>query len=54
MAAEEANDLQWGRVLKVAYQLRGFFAYFISAVGIFPCSGARDLEFNDKLNEAFK
>src|SRR5439155_7384039 len=53
-AAEEANDPQWGRVLKVAHQPHGFFAHFISEVGIFPCSGARDLELNDKLNEAFK
>jgi len=53
-AAEEANDPQWGRVLKVAHQPRGFFAHFISEVGIFPCSGARDPELNDKLNEAFK
>ena len=53
-AAEEANDPQWGRVLKVAHQPRGFFAHFISEVGIFPCSSARDPELNDKLNEAFK
>src|SRR5438445_11502464 len=32
----------------------GFFAHFISEVGIFPCSGARDPELNDKLNEVFK
>src|SRR5439155_3577078 len=50
-AAEEANDPQWGRVLKVAHQPHGFFAHFISEVGIFPCSGARDPELNDKLNE---
>ena len=52
--AEEANGPQWGRVLKVVHRSRGLVASFISEVGIFPCSGARDPEINDKLKEAFK
>jgi protein-L-isoaspartate(D-aspartate) O-methyltransferase len=51
---EEVNGPQWGRVLKVAHRPHGFVARFVSEVGIFPCSGARDPRFNDKLKEAFK
>jgi protein-L-isoaspartate(D-aspartate) O-methyltransferase len=42
-----------GRVLKVTRQPEGFLASFISEVRIFPCSGGRDPESNDKLKEAF-
>ena len=52
--ADEASDSQWGRVVKVAHRSRGFVARFVSEVGIFPCSGARYPELNDKLKEAFK
>lgn len=43
-----------GRYLKVTRQLEGFTASFISGVRIFPCTGARDTDLNEKLKEAFK
>lgn len=43
-----------GGVLKVRHQEAGLVASFISRVSIFPCSGGRDPELNDKLKEAFK
>lgn len=42
-----------GGILKVKRQQGGLEAIFISRVGIFPCSGARDPDLNDKLNGAF-
>jgi protein-L-isoaspartate(D-aspartate) O-methyltransferase len=51
---DEDNGSQWGRVLKVAHQSQGFAARFVSEVGIYPCYGARDSAFNDKLKKAFK
>jgi protein-L-isoaspartate(D-aspartate) O-methyltransferase len=51
---DEDNGSEWGRVLKVAHQSQGFAAAFVSEVGIYPCYGARDSAFNDKLKEAFK
>ncbi len=43
-----------GGVFKVTREDTGFVAAFVSRVGIFPCSGARDPALNDKLKEAFK
>ena len=43
-----------GGVFKVTREGIGFVAGFVSRVGIFPCSGARDPALNDKLKEAFK
>jgi protein-L-isoaspartate(D-aspartate) O-methyltransferase len=51
---DEDNGSEWGRVLKVAHQSQGFAASFVSEVGIYPCYGARDSAFNEKLKEAFK
>jgi len=43
-----------GGVFKVTRQDVRFTASHVSRVEIFPCSGARDPELNDKLKEAFK
>jgi protein-L-isoaspartate(D-aspartate) O-methyltransferase len=51
---DEDDGSQWGRVLKVAHQSQGFAACFVSEVGIYPCHGARDSAFNEKLQKAFK
>jgi protein-L-isoaspartate(D-aspartate) O-methyltransferase len=49
----QADTPQWGQLLKVIRQPTGFSARFISEIVIFPCSGARDPDLNDKLKEAF-
>src|SRR5215469_2255253 len=51
---DEDDGSQWGRVLKVAHQSQAFAACFVSEVGIYPCHGARDSAFNEKLQKAFK
>ena len=43
-----------GQILKVKSEPNGFTASFICPTMIFPCSGARDPELNDKLKAAFQ
>lgn len=52
-AAEDEGGTAGG-VFKITRQDTGFVAAFVSRVGIFPCSGARDPALNDKLKEGFK
>ena len=50
----ESDAPQSGQMLKIRRQVNGFTASFICQTTIFPCSGARDPELNDRLKEAFK
>jgi protein-L-isoaspartate(D-aspartate) O-methyltransferase len=50
----ESDTPQSGQVLKITRQENGFTTSFICQTMIFPCSGARDPQLNDKLKEAFK
>lgn len=45
---------QSGQILKVMRRGNGLSAHFICQTVIFPCSGARDPEVNEKLNQAFQ
>jgi protein-L-isoaspartate(D-aspartate) O-methyltransferase len=52
--SNESDAPESGQVLKITRQENVFTASFICQTTIFPCSGARDPELNDKLMEAFK
>jgi protein-L-isoaspartate(D-aspartate) O-methyltransferase len=43
----------YGAVLKVKGEAGGLSARFVSGVGIYPCSGARDEELEQRLRESF-
>jgi protein-L-isoaspartate(D-aspartate) O-methyltransferase len=45
---------QSGQILKIVKQPTGFSARFICQTGIYPCSGARNKEMNQKLKQAFE
>jgi protein-L-isoaspartate(D-aspartate) O-methyltransferase len=45
---------KFGSVLKVTRLARGYSARFIGAVGIFPCTGARNGRAKDQLKAAFQ
>ena len=51
--ANESDTPHSGHILKIKRQENGFAARFISPTSIFPCSGARDPDLNDKLRAAF-
>jgi len=51
--ANESDTPHSGHILKIKRREDGFAARFISPTSIFPCSGARDPELNDKLRAAF-
>jgi protein-L-isoaspartate(D-aspartate) O-methyltransferase len=53
-ATDDSDAGGEGRVLKITRQPQGFTASFVSEVRIFPCIGGRDVEWNQRLNEAFK
>ncbi len=50
----ESGVTQSGEVLKIARRENGLRAGFLCSTSIFPCSGTRDPELNDKLRAAFK
>ncbi len=52
--SNEADVTHSGEVLKITRQGNGLSAGFLCSTSIFPCSGARDPELNDKLRAAFK
>ena len=52
--ANEFDASYSGHILKIKRQENGYAARFISGTSIFPCSGARDPDLNDKLSAAFK
>ena len=52
--SNETDVTQSGEVLKIKRQEHGWSAGFLCSTSIFPCSGARDPELNDKLRAAFK
>jgi protein-L-isoaspartate(D-aspartate) O-methyltransferase len=53
-ATDDSDAGGEGRVLKITRQPQGFTASFVSEVRIFPCIGGRDVDWNQRLNEAFK
>ena len=52
--SNEGDVTQSGQVLKITRQGNELSAGFLCSTSIFPCSGARDPELNDKLRAAFK
>lgn len=52
--SNETDVTQSGEVLKIKRQENGWSAGFLCSTSIFPCSGARDPDLNDKLRAAFK
>jgi|SRR5437773_1930471 len=52
--SNETDVTQSGEVLMITRQENGMSAGFVCSTSIFPCSGARDPELNDKLRAAFK
>ncbi len=42
-----------GAIIKITREHARFAASFVSPVGIYPCSGARDPELNEKLKKSF-
>ena len=55
LTVSNATDVtQFGEVLKIKRRENGLSAGFLCSTSIFPCSGARDPELNDRLRAAFK
>jgi protein-L-isoaspartate(D-aspartate) O-methyltransferase len=50
----EADITQSGQIVKFQRQENGWSARFLCSTSIYPCSGARDPDLNDKLRAAFR
>ena len=50
----DSRDHTYGGMLKITRSARGYAARFISEVGIFPCTGARDPRLNEPLANALR
>ncbi len=54
LTAVDSLDHTRGGMLKITRRQRGYAARFISKVGIFPCTGARDPRLNEPLANALR